>query len=98
MKFDDLVAHLEHTDGWDWKFDPEKPSEAIEIRNNRFGTVTRATFDAIGENSLAVILNACIRGKDVDHITRVTGYFSRVSGWNKGKTGELKDRYRSTIV
>ncbi|MBN2619901.1 anaerobic ribonucleoside-triphosphate reductase [candidate division WOR-3 bacterium] len=33
----------------------------------------------------------------VDHITRVTGYFTKVSGWNKGKKGELKDRYRSNL-
>ena len=32
---------------------------------------------------------------NVEGITRITGYFSRVSGWNKGKTGELKDRFRS---
>jgi ribonucleoside-triphosphate reductase len=31
----------------------------------------------------------------IDHITRVTGYFTKVSGWNKGKKAELKDRYRS---
>jgi ribonucleoside-triphosphate reductase len=31
---------------------------------------------------------------NVDGITRITGYFSRVTGWNKGKRGELKDRYR----
>lgn len=34
---------------------------------------------------------------DVDHITRVTGYFSRVSGWNLGKKAELKDRYKGGI-
>lgn len=98
MKFDDLIAHLERFEDWSWRYDPEKPSEAIHIRNGRFETVTRATFEAIEENSLAMILNACIRGKDVTQITRVTGYFSRVGNWNKGKTGELKDRYRSTIV
>lgn len=32
---------------------------------------------------------------DVDGITRITGYFTRVSSWNKGKLGELKDRYRN---
>ena len=32
---------------------------------------------------------------DLDHITRITGYFTRVSSWNKGKVGELKDRYRN---
>lgn len=31
---------------------------------------------------------------NVDYITRVTGYFSRVSGWNKGKRAELFDRYK----
>jgi anaerobic ribonucleoside-triphosphate reductase len=32
---------------------------------------------------------------ELDHITRITGYFTRVSSWNKGKLGELKDRYRN---
>lgn len=31
---------------------------------------------------------------NLDLITRVTGYFSRTSMWNKGKIGELKDRNR----
>lgn len=33
--------------------------------------------------------------ENVDYITRVTGYFSKVSGWNKGKKAELKDRYKN---
>ena len=32
---------------------------------------------------------------EVDGITRITGYFTRVSSWNKGKLGELRDRYRN---
>jgi anaerobic ribonucleoside-triphosphate reductase len=32
----------------------------------------------------------------IEGITRITGYFSRIPGWNKGKIGELNDRYRST--
>jgi len=35
--------------------------------------------------------------KNIDHITRVTGYFTKVSGWNKGKKAELRDRYRSVL-
>jgi len=31
---------------------------------------------------------------DVEGIARITQYFSRVSGWNKGKLAELKDRNR----
>jgi ribonucleoside-triphosphate reductase len=33
---------------------------------------------------------------EVDGITRITGYFTKISSWNKGKIGELRDRYRNT--
>lgn len=32
----------------------------------------------------------------VEQITRITGYFTKLSSWNKGKKGELRDRYRNT--
>jgi len=35
-------------------------------------------------------------GSHVEYITRVTGFFSKVGSWNKGKIAELKDR-RSAI-
>jgi ribonucleoside-triphosphate reductase len=31
----------------------------------------------------------------VEGITRITGYFTKLSSWNKGKLGELKERYRN---
>lgn len=34
--------------------------------------------------------------KNVVHITRVTGYFTVTSSWNKGKIAELKDRHKET--
>jgi ribonucleoside-triphosphate reductase len=34
---------------------------------------------------------------NVDGITRITGYFTKISSWNKGKRGELKDRFRNEI-
>jgi anaerobic ribonucleoside-triphosphate reductase len=34
---------------------------------------------------------------DTECITRVTGFFSKTRGWNKGKMGELKDRMRNNI-
>jgi ribonucleoside-triphosphate reductase (formate) len=33
----------------------------------------------------------------VEQITRITGYFTKVASWNKGKIGELKDRYRNGL-
>ncbi len=32
---------------------------------------------------------------DLEGITRITGYFTKLSSWNKGKIGELRDRYRN---
>jgi anaerobic ribonucleoside-triphosphate reductase len=32
---------------------------------------------------------------EVDHMTRVSGFFSLTSRWNKGKLQELKERYRN---
>lgn len=35
--------------------------------------------------------------EDVYGITRIVGYFSKVTTWNKGKVGELKDRVRTDL-
>lgn len=35
---------------------------------------------------------SCCGSHDLDHVTRVTGYFSKDSMWNKGKIAELRDR------
>ncbi len=35
--------------------------------------------------------------KKVDGVTRITGYFTKISSWNKGKRGELRDRQRRTV-
>jgi len=32
---------------------------------------------------------------EVEGITRITGYFTKISSWNKGKLGELHDRSRN---
>ncbi len=35
------------------------------------------------------------KSTEVEQITRITGYFTKLSSWNKGKIGELKDRLRN---
>jgi len=37
-------------------------------------------------------IRRAIRAHDVTGITRICGYFSRISNWNASKKGELKDR------
>ncbi len=35
---------------------------------------------------------------NVEHITRVTGFFSKVNSWNKGKIAELRDRRKAIEI
>lgn len=37
------------------------------------------------------------QGLEFEYVTRVTGYFAKVSNWNKGKLRELKDRDRVSL-
>jgi hypothetical protein len=37
-------------------------------------------------------------GRDVEHVTRVVGYYSRKSNWNKSKIGEGKDRQKGNYA
>lgn len=69
----------------------------IYIVNKRFNTKIHANYDAIAKNDWDTIQGATVCGKNVQHITRVTGYFTIIEGWNKGKIGELRDRHRSIV-
>jgi anaerobic ribonucleoside-triphosphate reductase len=93
MKLDELTGWLDGREEWNYEVD----DRGVLIRSTRLETLTHCTFEAIERNTIDTLTAACAQGKDVDHITRVTGYFSRTSGWNKGKAGELKDRHRSRV-
>jgi len=93
MKLEELTSWLDANEDWDYQTD----EKGVLIKNDRLQTLTHCTFEAVEKQSLEAIAAACSQGRDVDHITRVTGYFSRTSGWNKGKTGELKDRHRVEV-
>ena len=88
----------------------EKDSETYEVQetemNNKRGIVvnnriydTRTFFtnEAIEENDISHLLKATHQGRNLETITRVTGFFSKTRGWNKGKTGELKQRSRTNV-
>lgn len=106
-KFHDLIeaGALTHV----WLADSKPPKESIA----QFVLKTfRNTRNAqIAFSPEFVSCNDCFRtarglaekcpycgSSNVDHITRVTGYFSRVSGWNKGKKAELVDRFKKGVV
>jgi hypothetical protein len=59
-------------------------------------TIVRGdTLQKLDFNQLVSEIN---RGLRIEQISRVTGYFSKISQWNLGKRGELNDRSRSQIA
>jgi len=108
MTIDELKTALEGAGEWDWG--PVEPNmeddhgnpvhvggDAIVVLNEGLQTAHVVEAEKIANMSLAQILATCSAGRDVNHITRVTGYFSKTSGWNKGKLAELKDRHRTSF-
>lgn len=56
---------------------------------------TAITGDKMMELSNEDLLKAIRKGLEIEGITRITGYFTKVGNWNKGKLGELRDRNRN---
>ena len=105
-KFHDLIEAGALTHVWLGESQPPKES----IANFVVKTFRHSRNAQIAFSPEFTTCNNCFRtsrglkeecpycgSKNIDHITRVTGYFSKVSGWNKGKKAELKDRYRSEL-
>jgi ribonucleoside-triphosphate reductase len=51
------------------------------------------------QSTIGGMLNGCPNcgSTNIRHWSRITGYYTDVTGWNEGKFQELKDRYRVTI-
>ena len=64
---------------------------------NNPDSCTRMDNAVVTKLTSAELLLEINRGLEVEQITRITGYFTKVSQWNKGKLGELKDRIRTPI-
>jgi len=106
-KFHDLIEAGALTHIWLGETQPPKES----IANFVVKTFKNSRNAQIAFSPEFTACNTCFRtsrglqkvcsycgSENIDHITRVTGYFSKVSGWNKGKRAELKDRYRSKFA
>jgi hypothetical protein len=59
---------------------------------------TCVTYKKLHELSCEDLFKAINHGLEVENITRVTGYMSKVAGWNKGKRAELKDRNKMNLA
>jgi ribonucleoside-triphosphate reductase len=51
------------------------------------------------QSTNAGLLNSCPNcgSQDIRWWSRITGYYTDVTGWNEGKRAELMDRYRVTV-
>jgi anaerobic ribonucleoside-triphosphate reductase len=63
-----------------------------------FNKLTNKKYE-VKKESLATTdwenINSVLSGREpiiLDGITRIVGYFSKISNWNKSKVGELHDR------
>ena len=92
---------IEYLDGhritYEYAYGKLDEAYGIYIKNKRFDTEIHIAIATIEVLELDDLIRATYCGKNVEQITRVTGFFSKASGWNKGKRGELTDRYRSDI-
>lgn len=96
MEVNNFIEYLsENPEIFEWQEGEVENKKGLFVKNKQFDTKTHFTFQAIRNNNLELLINQTSHGKDVEQITRVTGFFSKVSSWNKGKRGELKDRHRT---
>lgn len=97
MTLEELNLFLESNPNVEWAQDDDGN---LLLRHTIFDgekekvKITPKALAALTAEKLEQVL---VGGRNIEHITRVTGYFSRVSGWNKGKRGELADRHRVQV-
>jgi hypothetical protein len=98
MREKEFINYLDdHPSEFEYIYGEYMGDEGIYLRNKKYETELHMTCTVIQEHDLESLLKATHCGRNVDKITRVTGFFSKVSGWNKGKRGELQDRYRGKV-
>jgi len=96
MKIEELDKYLaEHSDLLSWYVSENDRYLYVKHEADSEKEFTSIDMSKLKEIDIKQLHKKLVGCRDVDHITRVTGYFSKTSGWNKGKTGELKDRVRN---
>jgi ribonucleoside-triphosphate reductase len=105
-KFHPLIEAGSISHVWLGEHKPDPMSVASFVRktfdntqNAQIAFSPEFTICGTCNNTSRGLVNNCPAcGSDnVDGITRVTGYFSKISNWNVGKKAELKERHRVTV-
>lgn len=96
MRIEDFRAYLKgHSSEFEFEPHTHNGIDGVLVTNKIYGTKTHFSKKAIENNDIIALVNATHQGKNIDQITRITGYFSRIRFWNKGKIGELRERHRN---
>ncbi len=80
--------------GYEWAGGEHNGKDGYFVRSERLGTKAHFTSEAIENNDWPKLKRGVVQGKDLSHITRVVGYYSKIENWNRSKVGELKDRHK----
>ena len=78
--------------GCAWQKGSHDGNPGYYVRCDRFKTVAHFTPQAVLSNEFNTLWNHVVQERDVKHMTRVVGYYSRIENWNNSKRGELKAR------
>ena len=85
----DLLVDL----GWMWADHEENGIKGIAFKKEFNGSDVKYHMSDVGvEKTDIENLKKKLMSHDVVQMTRIVGYYSRVSNWNKSKLGELADR------
>jgi len=95
----DRGKFIEHLKNYPHLYEFEEKQDngyaGVLVKDKEYSTLTFFTDQVIQEKELVDLLKQTHHGKNVEWISRVTGYFSKINSWNKGKKEEFKDRYRT---
>lgn len=74
----------------------EFEEDVLKVLNHKMQTAYYISLKAIMKQKLGDVIEALETGvrEKLYSVTRIVGYYSRVSNWNKSKLGELNDRHR----
>lgn len=74
----------------------EIKEDCIKVINNKHENASLLMVKALLEQDVGNVVEALETGviNKLQGVTRIVGFYSRISQWNKGKIGELKDRIR----
>ena len=97
MTLAQLAEHVEMNPRYEAEEATVDDIKGVVVSDTDLDTAVHLSFGRLNDATWEQVQMWAACGKDVKHITRVTGYFSYAGGWNKGKQAELRDRARVKV-